>query len=285
MRLSQVVTDWAIDPILLVAVLTAAGAYLAGVRRSRRRWPATRSASFLGGLAVLLVASQSGIDAWSERLLSVHMVQHLLITMVAALLLVAGAPLTLALSTLPRPGRAALARLLHGRLAGSLGHPLVAWSVFASVLLVSHVPAVYGLALRSPSLHALEHALYLWAALLFWAPVVAADPLPRRLSTVAVVGYLLAAMAPMSAIGAALLMADGVAYGHYAATAAAAGVSPLDDQRTGAAIMWIGGGLVMVLATLGGAWVAMLREERRARAREAYEDARSARPAVWGGAR
>ena len=284
MRLSQVVTDWAVDPVLLVAALAAAGAYLAGVRRSRRRWPAARTAAFLGGLAVLLLASQSGIDAWSERLLSIHMVQHLLITLVGALLVTAGAPLTLALSTLPRGGRAALARLLHGRLAAWLGHPLVAWSLFAAVLLVSHVPAVYGAALRSPPLHALEHALYLWAALLFWAPVLAADPLPRRLSTVGVVGYMLAAMAPMSAIGAALLMTDQLAYGHYAASAAAAGVSPLDDQRTGAAIMWIGGGLVMVLATLGAAWIAMLREERRARAREAYEDARGARPAVWGGA-
>jgi cytochrome c oxidase assembly factor CtaG len=99
------------------------------------------------------------------------------------------------------------------------------------------------------------------------------------------VGYLVAAMAPMSAIGAALLMTDQVAYAHYAASAAAAGVSPLDDQRAAAAIMWIGGGLVVVLATLGGAWLAMLREERRVRAREAYEDARSARPAVWGEAR
>ena len=285
MRPSQVVTDWAVDPLLLVAMLAAAGAYMVGVRRSRRRWPAARSVAFLGGLAVLLVASQSGIDAWSERLLSIHMVQHLLITMVAALLLAGGAPLTLALSTLPRAGRAALARLLHGRLARCLGHPLLAWSLFAAVLLLSHVPAVYGAALRSPSLHALEHALYLWAALLFWAPVVAADPLPRRLSTVGVVGYLVAAMAPMSAIGAALLMADQVVYSHYAVTAAAAGVSPLDDQRAAAAIMWIGGGLVMVLATLGAAWLAMLREERRARAREAYEDARSARAAVWGGAR
>ena len=284
MRLSQVVTDWAVEPLALVAALAAAGAYLAGVRRSRRRWPAARTAAFLGGLAVLLLASQSGIDTWSERLLSIHMVQHLLVTLVAALLLTAGAPLTLALSTLPRGGRAALTRLLRGRLAACLGHPLVAWSLFAAVLLLTHIPAVYGAALRNPALHALEHALYLWAALLFWAPVVAADPLPRRLSTVGVLAYLLAAMAPMSAIGAALLMTDQVAYGHYAATAAAAGVSPLHDQRTGAAIMWIGGGLMMVVATIGGAWLAMLREERRARAREAYEDARGARPAVWGGA-
>src|SRR5919107_40891 len=97
----------------------------------------------------------------------------LLVTVVAALLLTAGAPLTLALSTLPRGGRAALARLLHGRLAACLGHPLVAWSLFAAVLLLSHVPAVYGAALRSPSLHALEQPLYLLTALLFWAPVVA----------------------------------------------------------------------------------------------------------------
>jgi putative membrane protein len=285
MRASQLVADWTLDPLALGAVLIAAGAYLAGARRVGRRWPARRTAAFLAGLAALLVASQSGIEPWSERLLAVHMVQHLLITMLAALGLVAGAPMTLALKALPGAGRRALARVLHGRVGACLGHPVVAWSGFAAVLLVTHLPAVYDLALHDPPLHALVHGLYLWAALLFWAPVVAVDPVPRPLSAVGAVAYLVSAMAPMSVIGAALVTSAHVAYPHYVATARALDVSALADQHAGGAIMWLGGGLVMVVATLAGAWTALLREERRARAREAYADVRSAPPSIPGAAR
>ncbi|MEA2297969.1 MAG: hypothetical protein QOF77_905 [Solirubrobacteraceae bacterium] len=274
---SQVLGGASLDPAVLGPVILAAAAYLTGARRLGRRgrgWPCRRTVAFLAGLGVLAVASQSGIDRWSERLLSVHMVAHLLIIGPGALLLVAGAPVTLALRTLAGGARRGLVGLLHTRAVRVLTHPAVTLSLFSAVLLATHVPVVYDAALRDPVLHAVEHAAYLWAALLFWAPVAAVDPVPHRLSPVGAIGYLLVAMIPMSAVGAALISTDSVAYSAYLAPARSLGVSALADQRTGATVMWLGGSLVLIAATLLAAWTALLREERRARAREAQADRR-----------
>jgi putative membrane protein len=223
--------------------------------------------AFLGsGLIVLVAALLPPFDAVSDRQLSVHMVQHLLIVFVAAPLIVAGAPIRLALRTLPRDGRDALVRLLHSRVARALGHPVVAWSVFAVVMLGTHLPAFYDLALRVPAVHAGEHALYLWAALVFWAPLIAVDPVPHRLSSIGAVLYMLTAMVPMTIVGVWLLTADRVVYPHYAAYSGA-----LADQRSGAVVMWLGGTGLMIAGTLIVVWLSMLREERLARAREAYQ--------------
>jgi putative membrane protein len=221
----------------------------------------SRIALLGAGVAVLVAAVLPPFDAVADRQLSVHMVQHLLIIFVAAPLIVAGAPVRLALRLLPRGGRDALVRFLHGRVARVLGHPLVAWSLFAAVMLGTHVPAFYDLALRVPAVHAAEHALYLWAALVFWPPVIAVDPVPHRLSAPAGVVYMLTAMIPMTVVAVWLLTADGVIYDHY---------SSLSDQRSGAVIMWLGGDVLMIVVTLAVVWVAMLREEARQRAREAY---------------
>jgi putative membrane protein len=224
-------------------------------------------AAFLAaGVTVLVVAVLPPFDAVADRRLSVHMVQHLLIVFVAAPLIVAGAPIRLALRTLPHDGRDALARLLHSRFARTLGHPLVAWSLFAAVMLGTHVPAFYDLALRHPAVHAGEHALYLWAALVFWAPLIAADPVPHRLSSIGAVLYMLTAMVPMTVVGVWLLTADSVVYPHYAAYANA-----LPDEHAGGVVMWLAGSVLMIVATLITVWAAMLREERHARAREAYQ--------------
>jgi putative membrane protein len=227
---------------------------------------ASRLALLASGLGVLIAAVLPPFDAVADRQLSVHMVQHLLIVFVAAPLIVAGAPIRLALRTLPRRGREALVRLLHSRVAHALGHPVVAWSVFAAVMLGTHIPAVYDLALRVPAVHAGEHALYLWAALIFWAPLIAVDPVPHRLSSIGAVLSMLTAMIPMTVVGVWLLTAERVVYPHYASYAGA-----LSDQHAGAVVMWLGGTGVMIAATLIVVWLAMLREERHARAREAYQ--------------
>jgi putative membrane protein len=238
--------------------LAAAAAYLTAVSRVRR-WPWWRTAAFLAGLAVLAVAQLPQIDGRATERLPIHMLQHLLVTMVAAPALVAGAPLMLALRAFRGSWRAAVC----GRTLRTLTRPLVAWSLFAVVLAGSHVPAFYDLALREPGVHAVEHALYLWSAILFWTPLLA--PLPRRVGGVGAVAYLLLAMAPMSLVGAWLLSAGTVVYPHYATL----GATALADQRAGAAAMWLGGTIVLVVAVVACGWSALAREERRALAREA----------------
>jgi putative membrane protein len=264
---------WRIDPPLAAALGAVALLYLSGVRRRRRPWPVARTASFLAGLAALWIALASGADAHAGELLSAHMVQHMLLTLVAPPLLVAGAPVTLALSALPPAPRRPLARVLRGRAVRWATYPPVALALFTAALVGTHVPAVYELALHSQVAHVAEHALYLGTALLFWAPLAGSEPLPHQPSPAARVLCLLLAMPPMAFVGVALLSADTVAYAPYADAARALDGSALADQHLAGTIMWAGGTLVLVAAVLIAGWAALVREERRQEARDRYAEA------------
>jgi cytochrome c oxidase assembly factor CtaG len=261
---TSVLGAWTFDPTVVAALLAAGALYLRGVRRVRRpdRKLANRAACFLGGLVVLWVALQSPIDAYADTRLSVHMVQHLLLTMVAAPLLVLGAPVTLALrASTPAFRRRWLLPLLRSRPVRLLSAPPLAWAQFALVLWASHFSPLYEAAVRNDGVHALEHLLYVASAVLFWSPVVGIDPSPRRLSHPARLLYLFLAMPQASFLGLAMWGASRVLYPAYQATL---GPAALDDQRLAGTIMGSAGMLVMVPA-LGLVlldWLA--REEREA---------------------
>jgi cytochrome c oxidase assembly factor CtaG len=253
---------WGLDG----AAALALGLYAWGVRRCRT-WPAARSAAFAGGVACALVALQSGIDAFDDRLLSVHMVQHMLLLLLVPLLLLAGRPQTLALRALAPRRRRSLARALVSLRA--LSSPYVGLSIFSVVLLAWHVPALYEATLSHPLLHELEHALLLLAGLSFWSPLLDADPLAsRRIGGLGRIAYLLAAMPSMALLGAYLNRAATLVYPAYRAPARALGVSAIADQQQAAAIMWVGGGFFIAVVGLWIAMSAISAEERRQRARE-----------------
>ena len=179
--------SWPFDPWLLAALLLTAGVYLRGWlvlrRRDPRRWHGGRLAAFLGGLAAIYLALASPIEPFAALLLQVHMVQHLLLMMVAPPLLWLGAPLFPLLRGLPRPVRILLGRPVLSapplrRFFGRLTHPLIALLLFVAATWVWHAPPVYDLALRSNGWHYLQHACFLGTALLFWYPVV--RPYPAR---------------------------------------------------------------------------------------------------------
>jgi cytochrome c oxidase assembly factor CtaG len=255
---------WTFDPTVVTALLATGALYLRGLRRVRRpdRKLANRAACFLGGLVVLWVALQSPVDAYADMRLSVHMVQHLLLTMVAAPLLVLGAPVTLALrASTPAFRRRWLLPPLRSRPVRLLSAAPLAWAQFALVLWASHFSPLYEAAVRNDGVHALEHLLYVASAVLFWSPVVGIDPSPRRLSHPARLLYLFLAMPQASFLGLAMWGASRVLYPAYQA---ALGPAALDDQRLAGTIMGSAGMLVMVPA-LGLVlldWLA--REEREA---------------------
>jgi putative membrane protein len=264
---------WRADPLLIAALGACAALYLAGVRRRRRPWPPARTVSFVAGLGALWVALASGADTYAGQLLSAHMVQHMLLALIAPPLLVAGAPVTLALGALSPAPRRSLARALHGPVLRRATRPVVALIAFAAALILTHIPAVYELALRNPAAHVTEHALYLITALLFWAPIVGSEPVPHRPSPMMRVLLLLLAMPPMALVGVVLLTVEHPMYAPYADAARALGGSAVADQQLAGTIMWVGGKLVLVAAVLAIGWSALVGEERRQVARERYTGA------------
>ncbi len=235
---------WSLDGPVGVAFLLLTAAvgctYLLAARlgtardRRRRAWPRQRTVCFLGGLALLVVDLFSGIGTEADTRLSVHMLEHMIMWVVVAPLLAAGAPLRLALFALPRARRRVLARWLHSRPVRAITGPVGSLSLFSAVLLVSHVPAIYGLTLSNDYVHELEHGLYLLTALLVWAPLIGVDPLPHRPGPRGQAVCMLACMAPMALIALWLASASHPVYAHYLH---ALGPQALHDQRVAATIM------------------------------------------------
>jgi len=271
----DVLERWAVDPGLVLALALTATMYLGAVRRAgrpspRAAWPLTRTVAFLGGLAGVAVALESGLDGYAEELLSIHMVGHLVLVLVAAPLLLAGAPITLALRTLPPDSRRGLARALKGRAARVLSHPSIGLLALGVAMVLTHLTPLYGWALAHPLTHDAEHLLYLGCGLLFWAVLVAPGPPVQRLGAMGQVVYLTVGMPLMSAAGVVLEADPTARYHQYLGPARRLGISALADQRLAGALMWIAGALAMGVIGLTMAWRALVAEERRAVAREAY---------------
>ena len=235
-------------PVTAVFVLLVAAAFLrwyVGASRSLGSWPQIRPAAAAGGVLAIVASSIGPLPALAHERFSAHMVQHLLLTHAAAPLLIASAPAVLLLRTSSPARRRRVSALLHAAWARALVHPLVAWPFFAAVMWGTHFSPLYDAALSNEALHGLEHALYLGAALLFWAPVVALRPATVRLSHPARLAYLLAALPTQAFLGLALWSSASVLYPHYLGSGRAAALS---DQRAGAVVMWVGGDLLMIAA-------------------------------------
>jgi cytochrome c oxidase assembly factor CtaG len=265
---SGMLGDWPREPAITIALLTSGALYVGADRRFRierggHGFPRGRRLAFLGGLVAIFAALESPIDSAVLTSFSMHMVQHLLLTMVAAPLLVCGAPVTLALASLPAETRRPLVSLLHSAPLRIVSSPVVSWGLLFVVLWGSHFSGLYEAALRNPGLHAGEHLLYLGAAVLFWMPVVGRDAAPSRLSHPGRILYLFLAMPGTAFLGLTIYSADHVLYPAYAV---ARGVGPaLADQRMAGALMWTSG-MFMIVPALAFVLLDWMRaDEREAR--------------------
>lgn len=272
-------TRWAFDPALTLFLFVAASAYLLAVGVVDRHHPTSpvprrRPLAWLAALAVLAIALESSIDVYAEALFSVHMVQHLLLVAIAAPLLALAAPVTLALRVAsPSARNGVLLPALRSRPISALTHPLVGWLAFAAVMWVSHFSPLFDASLENPLVHEFEHALYLGAAMLFWWPVIAADPVRHRLGWMARIVYLGSALPWNSFLGVAIYFAPAVLYAHYATVARSWGPSPLLDQQIAGAVMWVGGDLAFLVALLLVVAGLLADEERKGRLFDARMDA------------
>jgi putative membrane protein len=239
------------EPAALMGVLAAGALYARGVltlwqRAGRehvvRRWQA---ACFGGGLLAIVVALESPLDTLSQDLFAVHMVQHLLLILVAGPLLVLGAPLPPLLWALPEASRRTLGS--WWRTIALLARPAVAFGAHSLALWLWHLPALYDAALRSRGIHVLEHLSFLATAALFWWAVLHTAHRSQGLGIL----YFFAMALQSTVLGALLTFSQMPWYTAHLASAPAWGLTPLEDQQFAGLIMWVPGGGVYLAAALG----------------------------------
>jgi cytochrome c oxidase assembly factor CtaG len=210
---------------------------------------------------VLALALFSPVDAVGGELFAVHMVQHELLMLIAAPLLVLGRPLLVAGCAFPRRFARAARRL--SRQAEWMSRGLAAWTIHAVALWVWHAPVLFDAAVQSETVHALQHLSFLGAAMLFWHSLVRSGRQPRAAGLG--VASLFTTALHTSALGALLTFAASPWYSPYAATTGTWGLSPLEDQQLGGLVMWVPGGLVYAVAGLA-LFARWLREPRQIQA-------------------
>jgi cytochrome c oxidase assembly factor CtaG len=239
----------------VAALLIAAVAVPYLVAASRRtawlgRW---RLAAGASGLLALAAALLPPLDIVATQLFSAHMVQHLLLVVVAAPLLVLGRPFPTVVAAFPADMRRTLGRLWRSaplrRVWMVVRWPPAAWGLHVTALWAWHVPWLYDGALRVPWLHAVEHTCLFGTALMFWG-VVAEARGRRRLGVGGGLLYLFSGAMQCSMLGALIAPADRPWYAAHGGTTAAWGLSPLEDQELAGLIMWIPASVVYLVAVL-----------------------------------
>ncbi|MGY1641426.1 cytochrome c oxidase assembly protein [Geodermatophilus sp. SYSU D00703] len=265
-----------LEPWSVLAVLSLLGVvgYLTALvvlRRSGVAWPWWRTASWIAGCLSLFAVTGTWLNGYSMVLFSVHMAQHMVLSMISPLLLLIGAPVTLALRTLPRGRglagvpRALLLDGLHSRIARLLSHPLFTLPLFLGSLYGVYFTPVFDALMGNPVGHQFMLAHFTVTGLLFFGPILSQDPWPR---TTGHGGRMLELLIPMplhAFFGVAVMMAGSLVVRTFATPPAGWGVDPLADQSTAGSIAWSFGELptVFVMAIVLFSWMGS--EERTAR--------------------
>jgi len=278
--------SWTLDPWVVAPLALAAGIYVCGWRRLHaqvpRRCGAGCLAAFLGGLVAIAVAFESPLHALGAQLLQAHMLQHLLLMMVAPPLFWLGAPVLPLLFGLPR----GILRTCVGplfawpvltRVCRWLVHPPVAWVVYVGSAWAWHTPALYERALASEFWHETQHICFLVTALAFWWPVVQPWPSRPKLPPWGIVLYLVLADLQNTVLCAWLVFAERLIYPSYAAVPHLWGISALDDQAAAGALMWVPGSVAFLLPV---AWsIGQMLSPNKASRRDLRQPTRSLRQA------
>ena len=249
-------TSWDFNPSVLIPTLLTGLLYARGWRqlqkRGSHRFGLSQLMSFCAGLVTILVALISPLHAFAGWLLTIHMIQHLLLMMVAPPLILYGAPYLPLLFGLPRnclkDGVAPFLASVTLRKVGSLvTHPIFCWSAFVFTSIAWHTPQMYELALRSPIWHQLEHFCFLTSALLFWWPIVQPWPWVARAPRWTMIPYLFLADFQNTALSAFLMFYERVIYPTYKTIPRITGMTPLEDQAAAGAIMWVAGSVFFLI--------------------------------------
>jgi putative copper resistance protein D len=277
---------WLLAPLLIVTAL-----YLWGVWRLRLRgdaWPTGRTVAFLaGGVGVIAFAGLSGLGAYDTTMFSLHMIQHMLLAMVAPIFLALGAPITLALRTAPRGLRSVILTVLHSRLVKLLTFPLIGWAVYVASPFALYFTGWYPATLHNPVLHELLHLHFILVGALFFWPMIGIDPIPGRQSHPFRFLILISTLPFHAILGIAIYTQSTVIAASHYESLNLSWLDPISDQRVGGGLLWSSGELVglIMLGVVTMQWIRAsereaVREDRRLDRLEAAEAAAAARAAA-----
>jgi len=253
--LLQVVTRWQFAPVVTGFVVVVAGLYLWCVLRVRRRhpgrpWPLWRSALFLGGLAVIVIATQSGIGRYDGVLFWDHMILHLLLIMGAPPLLVVGQPITLALHASRNPLHTWVKKAVRSRVVSAITFPPFGAVLYLATIVGTHLTSFENVVLTDPAVRNAELALYLIAGYLYFLPLIGREPVRWRVSYPSRIFLLFIAMPVDAFTGLILGSESSNPFPALARLRPSWAPSPINDVHTGGAVMWVGGAGIMFVLVL-----------------------------------
>jgi putative copper resistance protein D len=255
--------------MVALIMLLAVALYGYGVYRLRLRgdqWPVGRTVAFVaGGLGSIAAVTVTGIEAYDDTLLSVHMVQHMVLSMVGPIFLALGAPVTLALRTLHGTSRKSLLTVLHSRPVRVLTFPLVAFGFFVATPFILYFTGLYRLTLEHAWLHELTHVHFIVVGCLFFWPLLGLDPLPNRWPYPARALLMVLSVPFHTVLGLTIMQSKTLLGGDYYPNLHLSWVNPFDDQVTAGGILWAGGEIVSVtmLGILVIQWIKQSEREAR----------------------
>jgi cytochrome c oxidase assembly factor CtaG len=244
------ISRWQFAPVVTGFVVIAAALYLWGTARVARRhparpWPLWRTGMFLGGLAVVVVATQSGIGVYDDVLFWDHMIQHLMLIMIAPPLLIVGQPVTLLLHASRNPLHSWAKRVVRSRAVSFLTWPVLGFLAYAGAIVAAHLTGLANLVETNDTVHNAEHAAFLLIGYLFFLPILGREPIRWRLSYPARFVILVLVMPVDTFTGLVL------GYGNAGTPGVPVGPRPawapgsVQDLHWGGAIMWVGGDAIM----------------------------------------
>ncbi|GHJ39150.1 cytochrome c oxidase assembly protein [Streptomyces sp. TS71-3] len=272
---------WSADPFFLVACLVALALYGWGVVRLVRRgdrWPVGRTVAFTVGVLTLLVVMCTGLNDYGMVMFSVHMVQHMIISMLSPILLLLGAPVTLTLRALPVAGRGRtgprelVLKLLHSRFMRVITHPAFTIPLFIASLYGLYFTPLFDFLMQSRTGHTVMMVHFLLVGLVFFWPIMGVDPGPHRSGYVLRMLELFAGMPFHAFFGIAIMMASTPLVGAYRHPPASLGIDALSDQTAAGGIAWAFSEVPSVLVLLALLFQWYRSEQRQARRKDRAAD-------------
>jgi cytochrome c oxidase assembly factor CtaG len=266
---ASIFTEFHLTSLIALFLVIAAALYGYGVYQLRMRgdhWPPGRTVAFVaGGLGSIALVSVSGVEAYDTTLLSVHMVQHMVLSMIGPIFLALGAPVTLALRTLHGKPRKTLLTVIHSRVVKVLTFPLVAFGIFVANPFILYFTSLYRQTLEHAWLHEFIHVHFIITGCLFFWPLLGLDPLPNRWPYPGRALLMTLSVPFHTVLGLTIMQSKTLLGGDFYPNLHLSWANPWDDQVTAGGILWAGGEIVSVtmLGILVLQWIKQSEREAR----------------------